>query len=274
MNNYNLKNNYLPKKKCVKLRNGKPLRLVPQNVETWTTNNRTQFIPEIFPIGKISTNQMLSSLSDKSLSRLFPHLKKSFVSAGEYIYQSGDNVGCVYFPETTVLSEYQMLEDGKTIEIAMIGREGVNGLSAVFGAPAAENWTQVLIAGSVLKINTQILQQEFNRGGMLQLLFLGYANSYIKQISRKVICSSHHLIEGRLCSWLLALHDRNKNDILPVTQEYIAYLLGVHRPSVTLVAQSLRERKIIDYVRGQIFILNRQELEQSACLCYPATKAM
>jgi len=103
MNSYNLKNNYLPENNGVKLRNGKPLRLVPQNVETKTTNNQPQFTPEIFPIGKISTNQILSSLSEKSLSRLFPHLEKSFVSAGEYIHQSGDNIGCVYFPETACI---------------------------------------------------------------------------------------------------------------------------------------------------------------------------
>jgi CRP-like cAMP-binding protein len=135
-----------------------------------------------------------------------------------------------------------MLEDGKTVEIAMIGREGVNGLSAVFGAPAAENWSQVLIAGSVLKINTQILRQEFNRGGMLQFLFLGYANNFVKQISQKVICNTHHLMEERLCSWPLALHDRNKNDILSITQEQMAFFLGANRPSVTLVAQSLRAK--------------------------------
>jgi CRP-like cAMP-binding protein len=211
-------------------------------------------------------------LNEKVLSRLLPHMEKSIVASGEYIHQSGDDVHYVYFPETAVLSEYQMLEDGRTIELTMTGREGVNGLEAVFGAATAANWTQALIGGSVMKININIIQKEFNRGGTLQVMFLGFINDYVRRISQRAICNNHHLIEERLCNWLLMLCDRHKSDTLPITQEQIAYFLGVHRPSVTLVAQSLRERKIIDYVRGQIFILDRQALENSACSCYPVTK--
>lgn len=248
---------------------GKILRERVETIRKWTGANerRTKRI-EALPFKTLFSNQLLASQPEDSLAGLLPYLQRVSINAEEYIYMPGDEIEYVYFPETAVFSEFQILEDGRTVEIAMTGREGVVGLSTVFSDCRARNWVQVSVEGTVLKINAQILREEFNRRSALQSALHEYVNSYIRQISQRVICNSYHTVEKRLCSWLLMLQDRNKNNRLPLTQEQIARFLGVHRPSVTQIAQVLRKRKIINYIRGKISILNRQELENSACECY------
>jgi CRP-like cAMP-binding protein len=164
-----------------------------------------------------------------------------------------------------------ILEDGKTVETAMVGSEGIVGLSSVLGFQTGNVWTQTLIAGSAFRVSAKIFKQEFLRGGSLQTSCLDYINSYIRQISQRAICNNHHRIENRFSSWLLMLADRSKKNSLRLTQEQIAVVLGVQRPSVTCIAQNLRSNGCIDYLRGRI-ILNRQKLEASACECYAAVK--
>lgn len=213
-------------------------------------------------------NRLLNALPDIDFARLLPHLQTVSFGGGEDVYQPDGSSDFLYFPETAVFSQLNILEDGRTVETAMIGSEGIAGMSSVLSFQPATPWTQTLVAGSALRINAQILKQEFNRGGFLQAELLDYLNSYVRQISQKVICSSHHRIEERFSTWLLMLDDRNAQDKLVLTHDQIAHFLGVHRPSVSGVAQDLRDDGVIDYIRGQIFILDRQRLKSVACECY------
>lgn len=223
---------------------------------------------ESFNFGKPSSNRLLGSLNARDFSRLQPYLESVSLTVGESIYQPHDRIRDVYFPESAVISNLQMLEDGRTVEIGMTGKEGVTGFSAIFNADPPANWTEVVVAGNALKLSARILEQEFANSSALQTSVFGYVNSYIEQISRRVICSNFHRIEERFCSWLQMLHSRSGAEKFSLTQEQIARFLGVHRPSVSLIAGELREREIIDYRRGKITILNLQKLEQSTCSCF------
>jgi CRP-like cAMP-binding protein len=180
----------------------------------------------------------------------------------------------LYFPETAIVSEFQMLPDGKTIEVAMTGREGVIGISTIFSSHLSPNWLQVSVSGKALRIDAEIFRREFYSRKSLQNSLFGYLDSYIAQISQKVICSSYHTVEERFCCWLLMLSDRCGKRSLPLTQEQIAGFLGVHRPSITLITKSLREKRLIDCRRGKIRIRDREKLEFSSCDCYGMAKNM
>jgi CRP-like cAMP-binding protein len=177
-------------------------------------------------------------------------------------------VDYIYFPETAVICQYQMLEDGRTIEIALTGKESAVGIPSVFAPCDAINWTQVCTDGTALKIESEFFRIAAGREGAVKALFNDHLNSYIRHISLKVICNTHHSVEERLCSWLLMLSDRVGTASLKLTQEQVARVLGVYRPSVTCIARSLRDRGLIDYVRGKITVRNRQELVRAACACY------
>lgn len=217
-------------------------------------------------------NKTLNGLSRGVLENLFPSMELVYLDQNEYIYQPDDFIRYIYFPESAVVSEYQILEDGKTIEIMMTGNEGMTGISSVFNCQQSPNWTQVSIAGQALRIDSKVLMEEFKHCSEIQELLFDYVNLYINQISQKVICNGYHSVEERLCCWLLMIQDRCLRDKLALTQEQIARSLGVHRPSITITTQSLREKEIIDYIRGKISILDRQKLESAACVCYWMTK--
>jgi CRP-like cAMP-binding protein len=217
---------------------------------------------------KYSNNHILSAQSEEVFEELLPHLENVGLNAGDYLYQPGDLVNYIYFPETSIVSEFQILEDGRTVEIAMTGNDGVLGLLPIFNCGKATNWTQVSVSGTAAKINTRIFETKIAQFPEFQRLLFEYINEYVQQISQRSVCNSHHVIEQRFCSWLLMIHDRKKSNKIPLTQEQIARSLGVHRPSLTHIAQNLRAKKIIDYVRGKIYILNRAELENAACACF------
>jgi CRP-like cAMP-binding protein len=170
------------------------------------------------------------------------------------------------------VSQFQGFSDGSTAEIIMVGNEGMVGLNSVFGSQPAPFWTQAMTNGTVFRIKSDILKEEFSRNRSLQSLLLNYANTYITQISQRVSCNIRHIAEARFSTWLLMLDDRNRSDCLRLTQEQIAGCLGINRPTLTNIAQSLKENGIIDYVRGCIRILDRRRLENLACECYQTTK--
>ena len=256
-----IKNGFLPKDA------EKSFQSTAEKIRHWMSE-RGKITETTSPLKRFTVNELLESLPNNDLAGLLPYLERVELAAEKYVYQSEDDIEYVYFPETAVMSEFQILEDGRTAEFAMTGCEGVVGLSAIFNNQPASNWTQISVAGTALKINARFLKEEFNRGGELHAVLLDYINNYIAQISQRVVCNSYHTVEQRFCSWLLMLQDRNKTDKVPLTQEQIARLLGVHRPSVTHIAQVLRRRKIINYMRGKISILDRAKLENSACECY------
>lgn len=222
-------------------------------------------------VKKLFVNRLLAAQSESEMARLLPQMQAVSFKSGEVIYQPESDCNFVYFPETAVFSQMSILEDGKTVETAMIGGEGMLGLTSVLDYHPTNCWTQTLTGGSAFRMNAKIFQQEFRRGGLLQTSFLKYINIYIKQISQRAVCNNHHRIENRFSTWLLMLADRSRQIKLSLTQEQIAAVLGVQRPSVTCIAQQLRSQGIIEYIRGRI-ILNRPKLEATACECYAAIK--
>ena len=234
----------------------------------WANGNYPARLVEKSAVKQHLSNQLLAAQTEEVYDELLPYLETVCLAGSEYLYQPGDHVDFVYFPETAVISEFQILEDGRTVEIAMIGSEGLLGLLPLFNSGLAINWTQVSVNGTAAKIDSRIFEKKINCHPELQKHLFEYIAVYVRHISQRSVCNSYHGIEQRFCSWLLMLQDRKKSNKIQLTQEQIARSLGVHRPSLTHIAQNLRAKKIIDYVRGKIFILNRAELENSACACF------
>lgn len=219
-------------------------------------------------------NRILKSLPANLLKELLFQMDLIDIDRSEYLYQPEDIIDYLYFPETAIISDFHILEDGKTMEAAMIGREGMVGISSIFNPHASASWIQTSISGTAWRIDTKTFRQKFHNSESLQRLIFEYVNLYVAQISQKVVCNSHHSVEERLCCWLLMISDRCGLSTLPLTQEQIAGFLGVHRPSVTLITQSLRVSGVIAYLRGKISILDKVKLEFSSCDCYSAMKVM
>lgn len=211
---------------------------------------------------------VVGGMSNTLLNKIRPLLKLTMLAKDEFLYQQDDRVDYIYFPETAVISEFQMLADGRTIEVAVTGGEGAVGISSVWSTSLAVNCAQVCVGGTAYKVETDLMERELTYSRPLQKWLHDQINSYIKQISQKVICNTHHAVEERFCTWLLMLQDRSNKNKFYLTQEYIAGVLGVYRPSVTMMAKALREKNVIDYVRGQIFISDRQKLKKMSCACY------
>jgi CRP-like cAMP-binding protein len=214
------------------------------------------------------SNFLLRSLPFSSLRRLQPLFKKVSLTAGEFICRPDELVEWIYFPETTALSELQILEDGRTIEVSITGFEGAVGLASLFWPGRGANWVQASVPGTVVKVKRDELQHVVSENERVSGIFHQSIQSYIRQLSQKVGCNAHHSVEERFSIWLLMLQDRCNVNRLKLTQEQIARVLGVYRPSVTCIAQSLRDAGLIDYVRGNIIILDREALRERGCGCY------
>ena len=244
-----------------------PTNLIMEH-SNWVSGDYPSRLFESAPAKRCFRNQLLNSLPEKAFVELTPYLETVCFSSGDYIYQPGDRVDFVYFPETAVISEFQILEDGRSVEIAMTGNEGMLGLLPLFNSGTAVNWTQISVNGTAAKISRRLFEEKIVRRPDFQKMLFEYITEYVRQISQRSVCNSYHVIEQRFCSWLLMIQERKQSNKIPLTQEQISRSLGVHRPSLTHIAQNLRAKKIIDYVRGKIYILDRKELEKSACACF------
>lgn len=215
-----------------------------------------------------SENSLLKTLFSHDGQRLRPHLEPVFLPAGKVLYDCGDPIRHVYFPLDSVIFLLANMEDGATAEVGVVGYEGVLGASVCMGADTTPNQAVVLNANHAVRLRVEVLQDEFARGGLLQLLMLRYMHALYIQVSQTAACNRIHHMEGRLCRWLLMVHDRLKSDHLPLTQEFIANMLGTHRPYVTVAAGLLQKEGVIHCQRGYITIRDRQGLESRACECY------
>lgn len=241
---------------------------IVENVK-WVTKKRyASKQVENLAVKRFLMNKILAAQNEEVFAEMQPYLESVSFVAGDYLYQPGTAANYIYFPETMIASEFQILEDGRMMEIAMTGIEGVLGLMPIFNAHSAVNWTQISVGGSAARINSRILEKKLFRHSEFQKTIFEFVGEYVAQISQRSVCNSYHHIEQRFCSWLLMLQDRKKTNKLQLTQEQIARSLGVHRPSLTHIAQSLRDKKIINYARGKIYIIDQSGLEQFACPCY------
>jgi CRP-like cAMP-binding protein len=219
-------------------------------------------------------NQILAMLSPEVLARLSPHLNQVKLNQGEVIYQPGDQQTRIYFPIDCLFSITITMEDGATAEVGMVGSQEVLGINTLMGnCETTQTECVVQVAGSAMKIDAQVMQTEFDRNGELQAVLLRCMQAFLAQVSQTAACNSLHTLEQRLPRWLLETQERIHSDHLPLTQEFIATMLGVRRAGVTQTAQKLQERKLIQYQRGNVQILNQSGLEASACKCFKRIRA-
>lgn len=225
-----------------------------------------------FPFSGLLTNKLLTQLPGEDFARLLPQLEPVSLSCGEDLYGRLESIHHVYFPETAVISHLYFLEDGSMTSAAIIGREGLVGLSRIFDAPPPSHLTQVTIGGSALRVETEVVKNEFVRGGEMQRLLLGYTGARLTQLSQRAVCNGRHKLDERLCTWMLMIQDRVGEEQLPLTHEEIAHHLGARRAGITTSCNVLRDTGAINYHRGMIRILDRQKLEAAACECYRALR--
>jgi CRP-like cAMP-binding protein len=215
-----------------------------------------------------SENFVLKSLPRGLFEILRPHLRRLYVNKEQFLFQQDDELEYVYFPETAVISEFHILDDGRMVEVSITGRESAIGIATLYEADRISNCVQVTQAGNVLKIESAILRKLAKLHPELAVLLHSYLENYIRQISQKAVCNMYHSVEERFCTWLLMVHDRCGSDMMKLTHEQIARTLGVYRPSITCIALDMRRKKLIDYSRGGIAIKDRERMEMSACGCY------
>lgn len=214
---------------------------------------------------------MLAKLSVEEYEPLAAHLEPVSLSLGKILFRPEDILRHVYFPTTSIVSLLTDLSDGSGMEVGLVGREGMVGISAILGGSETKVAT-VQGAGEALRLEAAKLREEFRRGGSLQRALLRYTHALMTQISQSVVCNARHPVEGRLARWLLMYHDRLEHDEFELTHEFMAHMLGVRRAGVSEVAYKLQEMGFISYQRGRITILDRHGMEQFACECYPVVK--
>ena len=215
-----------------------------------------------------TTNLLLKSLPAPLFEALRPSLRSVFLPKDRFLYLQDDRLDCVYFPETAVVSELRTLDDGRMVEVAITGREGAAGLSALFCSSRVANCTQVSQAGSAIKVDRAELARLTRVYPEMRRSFAPYLDQYIRQLSQRAICNMFHSVRERFCTWLLLVQDRCGRKTLKITHEQIARTLGVYRPSVTCIALEMRKDGLIDYSRGGIAIKDRERMESGACGCY------
>jgi cAMP-binding proteins - catabolite gene activator and regulatory subunit of cAMP-dependent protein kinases len=217
-------------------------------------------------------NKILAALPAKEYARMLPHLEHISMPRGTILYNPNDTIEDVYFPNTGIVSLVTHMQEGASVEVGMIGSEGMVGISVVLGDGLSSNQAIVQIADGAMRLSVKRLKKELKQGGQLQPLLLRYLQTLLRQVSQTAACNRAHHIGERLARWLLTCHDRVDSDELDLTQEFIAEMLGTRRAGVSEAATMLQVAGLIRYARGHITILNREGLEEFACECYGVVK--
>ena len=217
-------------------------------------------------------NHLLDALVAADYDRLLPNLELVDMPLGEVLYESGGKLKYVFFPTTSIVSLLYVLEDGASAEIAVVGNEGILGISLFMGGETTPSRAVVQSAGKGYRMKAQLLKDEFNRAGPVMRLLLRYTQALITQMTQTAVCNRHHSVEQQLCRWLLLSMDRLTGNELTMTQELIANMLGVRREGVTEAAGKLQRAGLIEYRRGHITVIDRKGLEAQVCECYQVVK--
>ncbi len=217
-------------------------------------------------------NHLLAALPATEFERWQPLLELVDMPLGHVLYESGCALSHVYFPTTAIVSLLYVMEDGASAEIAVVGFEGVVGISLFMGGDSTPNRAVVQSAGKGYRLKAQALKDEFQRAGPVMHLLLRYTQALITQMSQTAVCNRHHSLDQQLCRWLLLSLDRLQGNELVMTQELIANMLGVRREGVTEAALKLQRMGLIRYARGHISVLDRPGLEDRTCECYAVVR--
>ena len=217
-------------------------------------------------------NHLLASLAGDEWQRWLPLLEHVELPLGHVLHESGKTLSHVYFPTTAIVSLLYVLENGASAEIAVVGNEGLVGVSLFMGGGSTPSRAVVQSAGQGFRLKAKAMKDEFDRGGPVLHLLLRYTQALITQMAQTAVCNRHHSLDQQLCRWLLLSLDRLEGAELVMTQELIANMLGVRREGVTEGASKLQNAGLITYSRGHITVLDRPGLEQRTCECYLVVK--
>ncbi|TDO09779.1 MULTISPECIES: Crp/Fnr family transcriptional regulator [Halomonas] len=217
-------------------------------------------------------NHLLAALPMNEYQRLAPHLERVELVLGQSLVESGKVMQHVYFPTDAIVSLLCVMQDGDSTEIAVVGAEGIVGISLFMGGETTPSRAVVQSAGGAYRLRGPLLKDEFDRASTLQYLLLRYTQALITQMAQTAVCNRHHSLDQQLCRWLLLSLDRLPTNELVMTQELIANMLGVRREGVTESAGKLQKAGLISYHRGRISILDRPGLESRVCECYAVVK--
>jgi CRP-like cAMP-binding protein len=217
-------------------------------------------------------NKLLAALPAAEWERWSPLLEEVDMPLGKVLYESGLSLAHVYFPVDSIVSLLYVMEDGASAEIAVVGNEGLVGVSLFMGGETTPSRAVVQSAGRGFRLEAQAMKAEFNRAGPVLHLLLRYTQALITQMAQTAVCNRHHSLDQQLCRWLLLSLDRLQGTELRMTQELIANMLGVRREGVTEAALKLQAAGLIRYSRGHIAVLDRAGLEERTCECYAVVK--
>ena len=215
---------------------------------------------------------MLAALPAAEWQRIAPQLEPVEMSLGHVLYESGRTMSYVYFPVDAIVSLLYVMENGASAEIAVVGHEGIVGISLFMGGESTPSRAVVQSAGRCFRLSAQLIKTEFERAGPVMHLLLRYTQALITQMAQTAVCNRHHTLDQQLCRWLLLSLDRLDGVELLMTQELIANMLGVRREGVTEGALKLQKAGLIRYSRGHIAVLDRPGLEKRTCECYAVVK--
>ncbi len=227
--------------------------------------------PPISSLNGNPVNLLLSKLTLLEQGGIETFLQPANLELSQVLFHPDDHIDRVYFPTTSIVSLLTELQDGSGVEVGLVGREGMVGISAILGGPETKVAT-VQAAGAAFTMSADKVREAFRGQPAFQISALRYTHALMTQISQSVVCNVRHAIEGRLARWLLMYSDRLDRKEFELTQEFMANMLGVRRASVTEVAVRLQEHGLIEYSRGRVKIIDREGLEKFACECYAVVK--
>lgn len=222
----------------------------------------------MLPDAMNTRNQILAKLGRDEFERLRPELEEVSLRFKQKLYEQDEPIEWVYFPESGVISLVKILDEGGPIETGTIGNEGMAGLSVFLGLELAPVRAVCQVPGRARRLKAEVLVAERERCGRLPDLLLRYIGAIVAMLTQSVACNRVHPVKERLCRWLLMTHDRVGADEFPLTQEFLAQMLGVRRPTVNIAGTALQRARLIRYSRGKITIVDRNGLEDASCECY------
>ncbi|MEX1221715.1 MAG: Crp/Fnr family transcriptional regulator [Idiomarina sp.] len=226
-----------------------------------------------FPPSTPAQNYLLSAIPNDVKARLAVHLELIELPLGQSLYESGDKLKYAFFPTNSIVSLVYVMTNGDSAEISVVGNDGIIGTPLFLGGDSTPHRAVVQSAGCAYRLPAAVLKEEFKRDSRLQSLLLTYTQSLMTQMAQTAVCNRHHSVDQQLCRWLLLSLDRIPTNVLTMTQELIANMLGVRREGVSVAAAKLQKLGIIEYHRGRMVIQDREKLEQLSCECYDVVKA-
>lgn len=224
------------------------------------------------PSADPSKNRLLSMLSSEDYQLLQPHLKLVHMDFKQVLFERNNPIDYVYFPVSSVFSILSIMHDGTAVEVATVGNDGFAGIDVLIGADVATDTTICQVAGESFSMRASAFRNAVTNDTPLRRIAQRYLQLYLSQVSQSVACNRLHTIEERFARWVLMTHDRVGRDAFHLTHEFLADMLGVHRPSVSLVASAFQQAGMIKYARGNLTILDRAGLENTSCECYAVVK--